>query len=373
LSLRAARPETTDAAQLAAGRSVGALFEEHGTMVHALCRWMLRDPAEAEDATQQTFLAAYRSLLAGTQPVDARAWLATIARNECKQRFRRKQVDTVAIDESTAQPDDVATVVERREEMDALAAALSDLTPAQRDAVILREFYGLSYAEVGAVLGISGPAVESLLFKGRRRLQLKLRPLRSAGAALVPLSLRDALAQALPGFGASAAAAGGAKVAVVPVAAKFAAVAVLLAGGGATVAGSVERDGSHARRQAHAAAAPADSARAESRQQAAYHPPVAWAAPLPPPRHVAPTPSRVHRAAAGDDDAREDDEHEAVAHDGGAAKAAASPALREHDDGDEDHGVAAAQIAAAPAQVEVEVDADDEDVREGDDGGGGDD
>ena len=50
-------------------------------MVYGVCRLILRDPTDAEDAAQQTFLSAYRGLLAGQEPREASAWLGTIARN----------------------------------------------------------------------------------------------------------------------------------------------------------------------------------------------------------------------------------------------------------------------------------------------------
>jgi len=53
------------------------LYGDHGRMVLALCRMFLRDLAEAEDAAQQAFLSAYRSLLAGNEPEHPAAWLAT--------------------------------------------------------------------------------------------------------------------------------------------------------------------------------------------------------------------------------------------------------------------------------------------------------
>jgi RNA polymerase sigma factor (sigma-70 family) len=194
--------------QRAAGERIAALFEEHGRMVYGISRLLLRDPVEAEDAAQQTFLSAYRSLLAGQEPRDPSAWLGTIARNECRSRLRARQTEPLSLVQEPA-GDELQRDVGRRQEIQALCAALAELPPQQRDAVVLREFYGLSYAEVAAALGLTGAAVESLLFRGRKRLQEQLRPVRSAlGVLVLPVTLRDALAQALPGFGAGAASTG---------------------------------------------------------------------------------------------------------------------------------------------------------------------
>ena len=63
-----------------AARSHGAaLFAEHGTLIQRICRRLLRDEFEAEDAAQQTFLSAYKALLGGAEPRDGEAWLATEA------------------------------------------------------------------------------------------------------------------------------------------------------------------------------------------------------------------------------------------------------------------------------------------------------
>jgi len=212
-------------------------------MVYGVCRLVLRDPSEAEDAAQQVFLSAYRGLLAGQEPRDPSAWLGTIARNECRTRLRGRSTEPLTL-LTTPAGDETQREVARRAEVEALCTALSDLPGQQRDAIVLREFYGLSYSEVAAALGLSGAAVESLIFRSRRRLQEQLRPLRAAlGVLTIPVTLRDSLAQALPGFGASGAAAGAGTLASLgsaPVAAKVAA-ATLALGTAGTVAG-MERE-----------------------------------------------------------------------------------------------------------------------------------
>jgi RNA polymerase sigma-70 factor (ECF subfamily) len=218
----------------AAGERIAALFEEHGRMVYGVCRLMLRDPVEAEDAAQQSFLSAYRALLSGQDPREPSAWLGTIARNECRTRLRGRRTEPLTLVREPA-GDELQREVDRHDEIRALCSALAELPPQQRDAIVLREFYGLSYAEVGAALGLSGAAVESVIFRSRKRLQDYLRPARSAlGVLTLPLSLRDSLAQALPGFGGGGAAAGAGAGAAV--AAKVA-VATLAVGAAGTVAG----------------------------------------------------------------------------------------------------------------------------------------
>lgn len=215
-------------------------------MVFAICRLVLRDREEAEDAAQQTFLSAHGSLLGGTEPQDPAAWLATIARNECRRRRRASGAVVVPLDDDQATLDgDPQRAFAQSEEIELLCQALAELPASQRQAVVLREFYGLSYPEIAAVLGASGPAVESLLFKGRRRLQERLRPLRrTAGILFLPDGVRDALAATIPGFS-SGTGTLAAKAVALPLATKVAAAVLAVGVGGGVV---VSSEGLHARR-----------------------------------------------------------------------------------------------------------------------------
>jgi RNA polymerase sigma-70 factor, ECF subfamily len=222
----------------AAGARVAELFEEHGRMVYGVCRLLLRDREEAEDATQQTFLSAYRSLLGGAEPRDPAAWLGTIARNECRGRIRSHMGAPLALVSDAVEPGaDVEQLAGRHEEVTALVGVLSELPRHQREAIVLREFFGLSHEEVSAALGVTPSAVDSLLVRARRRLQHELRPARLASGALVlPLALRESLAQAVPGFAPAPAGALG-PILSLPIAAKLTATAATITAVG-VVAGS---------------------------------------------------------------------------------------------------------------------------------------
>jgi len=107
----------------------------------------------------------------------------------------------------------------RRADLAALWRAVSDLPHQQRDALLLREFGGLSYLELAEALAVTSPAVESLLFRARQTLRERLQ---TAYAALNGASLADALARLFAGASSASA----------PVVAK----AVVAAGVGAAVA-----------------------------------------------------------------------------------------------------------------------------------------
>ena len=184
-----------------------ALYAQYGRTIGGLCRALLGDAAEAEDAAQQTFLSAHRALLNGSTPREPAAWLATIARNECWARIKTRMREPLPSDTLEVRAPDAADPVTealRRADLAALWSAIDALPPVQRNALLLREFGGLSYEELAAALAVSGPAVESLLFRARRRLRVQLR---TAFAAFTGASWLEALARLLAGGGAPAAAA----------------------------------------------------------------------------------------------------------------------------------------------------------------------
>src|SRR4051794_14192183 len=179
------------------------LFARHHRTVAGLCRALLRDPTEAEDAAQQVFLSAHRSLLNGAEPRESAAWLATIARNECWGRISarmREPLPTGAAEEVPGGDDPVAEAI-RRADLAALWRAIRALPRKQREALLLREFGGLHYDELAAALAVSEPAVESLLFRARGRLRAQLV---AAYAALTGASWVEPLARLLAGGGAPA-------------------------------------------------------------------------------------------------------------------------------------------------------------------------
>lgn len=194
-------------------------------MVYGVCRLVLRDSDEAEDAAQQVFLSAYRALLAGTEPQNAGAWLGTIARNEARGRLATRSQRPLLLDDRDEAPSSsLEEQADARADLAALRTQIAALPGKQRDAVVLRDVYGLRYDEVARALNTSRPAVEALLFRGRRRLQRRLRPGLAAGVLVVPLALRESLAYAVPGFAGGASTAGIlGKLAAAPVAAKLAA------------------------------------------------------------------------------------------------------------------------------------------------------
>ncbi|MDX6504853.1 MAG: hypothetical protein QOE29_1978 [Gaiellaceae bacterium] len=187
----------------AASEQLGALYEAHARRVRLVCLRLLRDAHEADDAHQQAFLSAYRSLLGGGVPQDPEAWLVTIARNECRSRIRDRMLTPLAELEVAELPgrDDPAHEAVQRAELAAVLAAVGELPQREREAVVMQAFGGVSNAEVAARLGTTESAVESLLVRARAQLRTRVWPVAAGARALLfapPAWLRAAL---LPGGG----------------------------------------------------------------------------------------------------------------------------------------------------------------------------
>src|SRR5512132_3364378 len=172
----------------ARGRAFDRLYRSH---VHEVYRYVLavmRNEADAEDATQATFLSAYRAFLRGDEPRKPRKWLLKIAHSECRQRFRAaaRRPNVVEWDgrTATAPPDEAIPTA------DEIRTALAALSFNQRSALVMRELEGRTYAEIGGILDVSGSAVETLLFRARRALREQLEGALTCGEAEATLIRR---------------------------------------------------------------------------------------------------------------------------------------------------------------------------------------
>lgn len=158
-----------------ASREIDDLYRAHFAEVYRYAFAVLGNHADAEDVMQTTFLNAYRALEQGVRPRKPSNWLLTIASNAIKQRFRQEQSrprqveldDRIADTGAGSEDDDSPSVGE-------LLTALAKIPPQQRQAIVLREFEGRSYAEIAEILGVTTSALETLLFRARRSLTEEL-------------------------------------------------------------------------------------------------------------------------------------------------------------------------------------------------------
>jgi RNA polymerase sigma factor (sigma-70 family) len=153
-------------------RGFERLYRRHVADVYHYALAVLRNPADAEDVTQTTFLNALRAYERGERPKAAQNWLIAIAHNVCRQRFRQSQrrPREVSLDEDVAD----RIVDNEAPSADDIRRALGQLAFNQRAALVMRELEGRSYADIAEILGVSAGAVETLLFRARRALREQL-------------------------------------------------------------------------------------------------------------------------------------------------------------------------------------------------------
>lgn len=149
-----------------------ALYRTYKSEVHRLASYLLRNTADAEDASQTVFLNVLRALRQGVAPADPRAWLLAITRNVCfsRRRAAASRPDEVELDaETLGRPEG-----DGGPSADDIVGALARMLPNQRTALILRDFRGVPRIEISELLRVSPTGVEALLTRARSRFREEL-------------------------------------------------------------------------------------------------------------------------------------------------------------------------------------------------------
>lgn len=145
---------------------------------------MLRDTVQAEDVTQDAFLALYRHL-SQVPPTAFRPWLYRVTRNLCLDLLRRRkfklrlfrdvsrdeEFELTPVDTRGDRPDEVA---ETRESQEAIEEAIANLPTKFREAFLLCEIQGLSYEDAASILGCPVKTISTRLFRARQRFRAAL-------------------------------------------------------------------------------------------------------------------------------------------------------------------------------------------------------
>jgi RNA polymerase sigma factor (sigma-70 family) len=168
-------------------RGFERLYKRHVGDVYRYALAVMRNPADAEDVTQTTFLNAYRAYVEkGSRPEKPQNWLIAIAHNVCRQRFRQSARRPTEV---TFEDDIADTIVdEEAPSGEDITRALSHLAFNQRAALVMRELEGRSYAEIAEILEVSTSAVETLIFRARRALREQLEGSLTCGEAEFAIS-----------------------------------------------------------------------------------------------------------------------------------------------------------------------------------------
>ena len=154
-----------------------ALYDALSSAVFGLTRRVVRDPAQAEEVTQEVFLDVWRSAPRFDRARgSARSWVLTIAHRRAVDRVRSAQASTdrelrAAQRTGARDFDEVVEAVEARLEAQAVRRCLQALTDLQREAVNLAYYAGHTYAQVATVLSLPLGTVKTRLRDGLIRLR----------------------------------------------------------------------------------------------------------------------------------------------------------------------------------------------------------
>jgi RNA polymerase sigma-70 factor (ECF subfamily) len=167
------------------GEAFGELVRRWERRIFALSYGLLGREEDARDATQETFLAAFRNLRGFRGEARVSSWLHRIAVNQCITRQRRAKVRKEAALEdeqqknggifSTPFEQSPARLLEGQEHIAAVRRAVNSLPVELRQVVLMKEFEELTFREIAEILDLPLSTVKSRLYTALKQLHLRLR------------------------------------------------------------------------------------------------------------------------------------------------------------------------------------------------------
>lgn len=151
----------------------------HLDAAYNLARFLMRNDQDAEDVVQEASLRAFR-FFESFRGENSRAWFLQIVRNTSFTALKKHRPNemNVAFDEELhggqAPPMDTGIAIDRAQDRQTVRAAIEQLPPEFREAIILRELEGASYKEIADAAGVPIGTVMSRLARARRQLQMIL-------------------------------------------------------------------------------------------------------------------------------------------------------------------------------------------------------
>jgi RNA polymerase sigma-70 factor (ECF subfamily) len=159
-----------------------ALYTRYAAGVYRLCYGLLLNAEDAEDVTQETFVYAFRNLARfDAAKASLKTWLYTIAVSRCRNMYRRRVFPLLDIaqllhDVPAPLQDTPELRSAHRAATEAIGAAIADLSPQLREAVVLRYGHGLSYREIAEVMRCPAKTAESRVRLAHQQLRHLLQP-----------------------------------------------------------------------------------------------------------------------------------------------------------------------------------------------------
>jgi RNA polymerase sigma-70 factor (ECF subfamily) len=152
--------------------AIRAVYQHYGRLVYSVAYKVLGDTGLAEDATQQTFVQAWRSAASYDPARPLGAWLATISRRAAIDVYRRERRHRSVedIDSSDVVPITVGPSVDQIHDLWEVRQALDHLPDQDRELIRLQHYDELTHTEIASQLAIPLGTVKSRSFRAHRRL-----------------------------------------------------------------------------------------------------------------------------------------------------------------------------------------------------------
>jgi len=159
------------------------LIDNYKNMIYNLAYRMSNNSQEAEDISQEAFLRAYQSLARFNPSYKFSTWLYQITLNIIRDKFKRKEIDSVSLDtpietddsEFYLQPTDLTNnpeqIITRKEDAQAIQQAILSLPLKYREVIVLRHLQDLSYIEIANILKLPAGTVKVHLYRAREQLR----------------------------------------------------------------------------------------------------------------------------------------------------------------------------------------------------------
>lgn len=160
-------------------------WERH---IYGLTLRMLGRDEEARDATQETFLSAYRNLSKFRGEAKFSSWIYRIALNICNTKLRSRPRNSVSLDgereesgfEVAADTGDLSSGIQQEQVARHVRRALQGLPPEMRQVIIMKEYEGLKFSEIAEILGLPLSTVKTRMYTGLSELRKRLEHIREA-------------------------------------------------------------------------------------------------------------------------------------------------------------------------------------------------
>ncbi|MBR9758126.1 MAG: RNA polymerase sigma factor [Algicola sp.] len=158
------------------------LYNQYCNGMYIVAYRFLKNKADAEDAVQEAFIKAFSKLHQFTEDVTFGAWLKRIVVNRCIDVLKSQKQQVLDLEDNHLKVVDTATddnwLVDDSVTVEAVKQAIEDLPDKYRYVVMLYLLEGYDHQEIASILDISEVASRTQLSRGKKKLQLRLKPLK---------------------------------------------------------------------------------------------------------------------------------------------------------------------------------------------------